>query len=122
MTQVYQGGNLNLTIWQTADYKQQFAYQDAQGQPIDLSAYNDAELLFKDATEQTLYASASTANGEITIDGPNGIVTLNIPTSKMELIVANGTFSLKLINTAPNPNDELPFLYGLTVIAVRKVP
>ena len=86
------------------------AYVDQNGAPVNLTNYT-ATFTIRQTTGSTNPAIlvATTGNGEITIDGPNGLIQISIPASVTALLAApfEGVWDLWIYGPANVPSTRL---------------
>jgi hypothetical protein len=123
-----------LLVWQGQTFDAQLAFEDASGNPIDLTGYSAQMMLRNDVTDATPIETWGTATGEIVLGGTAGTLTFNVvgaatqnlPTSNevtqwwYDILITNGAvppFSQRLVFgqitifpaiTRPDPSGSGP--------------
>lgn len=73
------GRRVDLYIHQGATYRHDWLYVDDADQPIDITGYSARLQIRASEASTTVLYSATTANGQLVIDGAAGLVMLAIP-------------------------------------------
>lgn len=97
----------DLQIYSGADLDDCFVYKDGEGAAIDLTGYAARAEVYE-CWGGTKLLDMDTPD-TITIDGPNGTVTLAKPASEVDLSPQNGVWALDLIDPT---GKVIPFLRG----------
>lgn len=96
-------GTRNLVVQQAASFELQLTVKTGDPlEPVDLTGAS-AKMEFRSDTAIGVVLELSTANGRITIDGPNGVLTLSIAaadTAALSLVDFPARYDLLL--TYPN--------------------
>lgn len=71
-----QAASLDLTIEQGATFRQLFRWQDKTKTPFNLTGYTAKLMARATLTSPTALLNMTTENGDITLDGPAGKITL----------------------------------------------
>lgn len=90
-------GIWNTIMDQGSTWLLQVVYQDPNGDPIDLTGFSGEMQLRSQAQDAQPALTLSTANGDITIDGPNGVINVAATSAQTEAV------------------DEGPYYYDLEV-------
>lgn len=90
-------------IEQGTTWTRQLVCKDGADEVVDLSNYT-ARMQIRASTKSTaVLISLTTENGRITIDGPNGSITLLvIPTDTTPLEVTRGVYDIEIIDPTGN--------------------
>lgn len=95
-----------IKLYTDADFNEVFTYQQSDGTVFDLTNY-DAEILIGHAGETRLISASTTDT--ITINGPAGQVTVNIPKAS---IAAHGGKSCRHQLNITSPTNQTTRLIG----------
>lgn len=103
----------DISIEQGATFLMTLTYKNAAGVPINLTGYG-ATMQVREAVAQRVFASASTGNGRITVNG-SGQIAISVAASETAAIeVTRGVYDLFLQAPGGNPVEKL--LYGDVII------
>lgn len=72
-------GLYDITIEQGADWNLSMTWRDATGQPVNLTGYTGRMQVRETFASKVKVFDLTTENGLITLDPPNGLVSLRIP-------------------------------------------
>lgn len=87
----------DIAIEQGATFRLDISFVDSDGEAIDLTGYTARMQVRETYEATTVVLEATTANGYIIVDGPNGIVSVRIPPSATEaLAVAPGVYDVEV--------------------------
>lgn len=87
----------NIVIEQGATFRMDVSFVDSAGDPIDLTNYTARMHVRTDYDAVSTVLEATTANGYITLDALNGIVSVRIPPSITEAVtVTSGVYDIEV--------------------------
>jgi hypothetical protein len=96
-----QPGKYNLTIVQGATLEEAITWQDAQGNPIDLTGYTARAQARQNYEDATPFMNLTTENGGIILGGANGQIKLSLNASATAAITAEtGMWDLELVTAS----------------------
>lgn len=116
-------GTLNLTIEQGAKFSRLLTWQDAAGDPIDVSSY-EARMQIRATTDSTavlfklLSTGGTSADGTITLGGAAGTILLEIGADLTETITtwSSGVYDLELY-VAADVTDVTRLVQGSVTVS-----
>ena len=92
-------GTYNIIADQGATFGRTITWNDADGDPINLSAYTARMQVRPIASSSTVALELTTENGRITLGGALGTITLTVPASAMDDVEAgNYAYDLEMVN------------------------
>lgn len=92
----------NWEVDSNTTYQFQIDYKDSNGDPIDITG-SSAKMQVRDATGQKLAFTLTSPSGGITIDGPNGTLTVKMtPTQTSKLFYPKSVYDLMLTDSNLN--------------------
>ncbi len=90
-------GKVDLKIEQGATYQHPFAWKDNNGTPIDITGWTARMHIRSSVSDDVVLMELTTGNGRITLDGPEGKVTLTISATDTTAISwKKGVYDLEL--------------------------
>lgn len=95
--------NLTLKIWQGQTFDFGFKLENDDGTPVDLTGYTAQMSMREDVTSPDVIRTWGTADGHITIDGPNGTIAFDVSSAE--------TYAL------PTGNDMVQWVYDMLITA-----
>lgn len=108
-----------ITIVKGASFPLVITYADSTGGPIDLTNYTSyMQVMDTYTASTTLITNPSTANGEITIDGPNGTIAVLISATTTATLTAPGKAFYLLWLTSPDGSIVNRILKGPACIQI----
>lgn len=88
----------NLTVYQGATFSQEFLWQDADQDPVDLTGYAARMMARANVADAAPFLDLTTENGGIALGGASGTVTLSMSAAATAAITAAvGAYDLELI-------------------------
>lgn len=92
-------GIYNDTLDQGATYNLVVVYKDDSGDPIDLTGFSAFMQLRESYQSSVADLTLSTANGGISIDGPNGEITITATATQTTALLSDFyVYDLELVN------------------------
>lgn len=93
-------GELDLVIEQGATFQKKLIWQDASGNPIDITGYIARMHIREELDSATILVELTTVNGRISLGGSNGEIDLLISASDTEaLTFSSAVYDLELEDT-----------------------
>ena len=93
-------GELDLLIEQGATFQKKLIWQDADGNPIDITNYTGRMQVRESKDATVILVELTTVNGRITIGGANGEIDLEIDaTTTAALTFSSAVYDLELEDT-----------------------
>lgn len=92
-------GTYNIIADQGATFGRTITWNDADGDPVNLSGYTARMQVRSIVSSNTVALELTTENGRITLGGALGTITLTVPASAMDDIAGgNYAYDLELVN------------------------
>jgi hypothetical protein len=93
----------DIVVQQGANFELNIAAKNSDGTAKDLTGYTGKMQIRPSVESVTVLMEASTANGRITIDGPNGTVAILVPADVTDPMTwSSGVYDLEVTNGATN--------------------
>jgi hypothetical protein len=91
-------GTYNIIADQGATFGRTITWTDTNGIPVNLTAYTARMQVRPIVSSDVVALELTTENGRITLGGSNGIITLTVPASVMDDVVAGAyAYDLEMV-------------------------